>query len=66
MARTTIDIDNRLIQEGLKLTRLSTKKELVNYALAELIRHAKRKNMLKLEGKVQWEGNLSEMRANRG
>ncbi len=66
MARTTIDIDNRLIQEGLKLTRLRTKKELVNHALAELIRHAKRKNIQKLAGKVEWEGNLSEMRANRG
>ena len=27
---------------------------------------SKRKSILKLEGKVKWEGNLSEMRANRG
>jgi len=27
---------------------------------------SKRKSILKLEGKVRWEGNLSEMRANSG
>ena len=37
MARTNIEIDDKLIKEGLKVTHLRTKKELVNYALEELL-----------------------------
>lgn len=65
MARTNIDIDDRLVKEGLKVTHLRTKKELVNYALEELLKRAKRKRILKFEGKVPWEGDLRQMRASR-
>ncbi len=65
MARTNIDLDEKLVKEGLRLTRLSTKKELVNYALKDLIRKIKRKGILKLEGKIKWEGDLDEMRRSR-
>jgi Arc/MetJ family transcription regulator len=65
MARTNIELDDKLVKEGLKVTHLRTKKELVNYALEELLKRARRKRILKLEGKVRWEGNLEEMRANR-
>ena len=65
MGRTNIDIDDRLVKEGLKLTHLATKKELVNYALEELIKKIKRKGILKYEGKIKWEGDLNEMRGSR-
>lgn len=65
MSRTNIDIDDKLIQEGLKATNLRTKKDLVNYALEELVKKARRKRILKLEGKVRWEGDLRRMRASR-
>jgi Arc/MetJ family transcription regulator len=65
MSRTNIDIDDKLVKEGLKVTHLRTKKELVNFALEELIKKARRKRILELEGKVQWEGDLSQMRASR-
>jgi len=65
MSRTNIDLDDRLVREGLKVTRLRTKKELVNYALEELIKKARRRRILKLEGKVRWEGDLRQMRARR-
>jgi Arc/MetJ family transcription regulator len=58
MARTNIYIDENLVKEGLKVTHLRTKKELVNYALEELLKRAKRKRILMFEGKVQWEGDL--------
>jgi len=61
MLRTNIELDEKLVAEGLKLTRKKTKKELVNYALEELVRKLKRKKLLDLEGKVEWTGNLSEM-----
>lgn len=65
MSRTNIVLDDRLVEEALNLTHLKTKKEVVNYALKELVRKTKRKGLLKLEGKVEWEGNLAEMRKNR-
>lgn len=65
MARTNIDIDEKLVKEGLKVTQLRTKKELVNYALEELVKRARRKRILELEGKVRWEGDLRQMRASR-
>lgn len=63
--RTNIVLDDKLVEEGLKLTKLRTRKDLVNLALRELIEKRKRKEALKLEGKVEWEGSLDEMRRSR-
>lgn len=63
--RTNIVIDDNLIKEGLACTGLKTKRELVNYALKELVKRKKRKDILELEGKLHWEGNLEEMREKR-
>ena len=65
MPRINIDVNENLIKEGLKLTHMNTKKELVNYALEELVKKLKRKRVLKFEGKVAWEGDLNEMRGSR-
>lgn len=65
MLRTNIELDEKLVDEAMKLTQMKTKKELVNYALKELVRKIKRKKILDLEGKVQWTGNLDEMRKSR-
>ncbi len=65
MARTNIVINDRLVKDGLKLTNLKTKKELVNYALEELVKRMRRKGLLKLEGMVKWEGSLDDMRRSR-
>lgn len=65
MTRTNIELDDRFLKEGLNLTHLKTKKELVNYALQELVKRLKRKKILEMEGKVKWEGSLEEMRASR-
>lgn len=63
--RTNVVIDDNLIEEGLTYTGLKTKRELVNYALKELVNRKKRKAILALEGKLHWEGDLIEMRENR-
>ena len=65
MARTNIVINDRLVKDGLKLTNLKTKKELVNYAFEELVKRMRRKGLLKLEGMVKWEGSLDDMRRSR-
>jgi len=65
MLRTNIELDEKLLDEAMKLTHKKTKKELVNYALKELVSRLKRKKLLALEGKVQWTGDLTEMRKSR-
>lgn len=65
MSRTNIVLNDRLVKEALNLTHLKTKKEVVNYALSELVRRMKRKGLLELEGKVKWEGSLSGLRKSR-
>ena len=65
MARTVINLDDSLVKKAKRLTRLSTKVDVVNYALAELVRQRERARILELRGKVRWEGNLEEMRSAR-
>ena len=65
MSRTNIDLNDRILKEAGKLTQLKTKKEIVNYAMEELVKRLRRKKILELEGKVKWEGDLDEMRRSR-
>ena len=65
MLRTNIELDEKLVKEAMKFTRKKTKKELVNFALEELLKRFKRKKLLELEGKVEWTGNLDEIRRSR-
>jgi len=60
--RTNIDIDNNLMQKARKINKLKTKKEIVDIALRTYIKVNQRKELLKLFGKVKWEGNLNQMR----
>jgi Arc/MetJ family transcription regulator len=64
--RTNIVLDRRLVEAGLKATGLRTRRELVDFALRELLRHKQQKRLLELKGQITWEGDLSEMRAGRG
>ncbi|MEE9614795.1 MAG: type II toxin-antitoxin system VapB family antitoxin [Thermodesulfobacteriota bacterium] len=65
MLRTNIELDEKLVDEAMKLTHKKTKKELVNYALKELVSKIKRRKLLEVEGKVKWTGELGEMRKSR-
>ncbi len=65
MSRTNIVLDNKLVEEGLKLTGLKTKRNLIDHALRELLRHEKQAKLLELRGKIEWEGDLAEMRKER-
>lgn len=38
MLRTNIELDEKLVDEAMRLTHKRSKKELVNYALEELVR----------------------------
>ncbi len=65
MHRTNIELDERLVKEGMRLFNKKTKKELVDFALREVIQREKAKGILELEGKVKWEGNLRKLRKGR-
>ena len=65
MARTNIELEDKLVKEGMKVFKCKTKKELVHLALQELLRKEKRKEILQLRGKVKWDGNLNVMRRSR-
>jgi len=64
--RTNIVLDSKLVEAGLKATGIKTRRELVDFALRELLRHKQQKKLLLLKGKVTWEGDLAGMRAGRG
>lgn len=63
--RTNIVIDEGLIEAGLKATGLKTRRELVDFALRDLLRREAQRKILELKGRVRWEGDLSEMRKRR-
>lgn len=60
--RTNIEIDDDLMEQALKETHARTKKEAVDMALRELIASRRRRRALDLEGKIDWQGDLNEMR----
>ena len=63
--RTTIEIDDRLMSEALRLTGLRTKREVVDLALRELVARHLRLGVLRLRGSVDWIGDLEVGRRGR-
>lgn len=62
MAKTNIDLDDKLIKEAMKLNKGKTKEEVINEALRKYILGINQRKFLDLKGKVQWDGDLNEMR----
>jgi Arc/MetJ family transcription regulator len=60
--RTNIVIDEALIREGLRVTGLKTRRELVDFALRDLLRRDAQVGLLKLKGTIHWSGDLDAMR----
>ena len=60
--RTNIVINDSLMDDALKLTGLKTKREVVELGLKTLIRLKKQEGIRRFRGKLQWEGDLDQMR----
>ena len=60
--RTNIVIDDDLMKQVLKLTGLKTKREAVEQGLKSLVRLKQQEQIRKYRGKLQWEGDLDDMR----
>jgi Arc/MetJ family transcription regulator len=65
MSRTNIEIDDGLIRKARKLTRLKTKRQIVDKALDLLVRSESRKGILRYYGSGIWQGDLKRPRRNR-
>ncbi len=63
--RTNINIDDRLLSQARKLTRLRTKREIIQRALEILVESEARKKILRFRGSGIWEGDVKAMRRNR-
>jgi Arc/MetJ family transcription regulator len=63
--RTNIEIDDGVLKEVQRLTGARTKREAVDLALRELVARHRRLGLLKLKGKVHWEGDLEVSRSGR-
>ncbi len=60
--RTNIVIDDKLMAATLRVTGLSTKREVVELGLKTLLRLRQQAEIRKLRGKITWQGDLDEMR----
>jgi Arc/MetJ family transcription regulator len=63
--RTNIDIDDALIAEAMKATGAKTKKQAVEEGLRALIDRGAQSRFLAYRGKLEWIGDLDQMRRNR-
>jgi putative antitoxin of VapBC-like toxin-antitoxin system len=63
--RTNIDINESLVRKARKLTRLKTKRQIVDKALELLVRSESRKGILRYYGSGIWKGDPKAMRRNR-
>jgi Arc/MetJ family transcription regulator len=62
MKRTTLVLDEVLLKEAQRISGERTYSATVARALDELVRRAKARRILELEGSGVWKGNLGEMR----
>jgi Arc/MetJ family transcription regulator len=60
--RTSIDLDENLLNEAMRISGITTKKALVNKALQQFVDSTDLKELLKYQGSGIWEGDLEAMR----
>lgn len=65
MSRTNIELNEDLIRKARKLTRLKTKRQIVDRALELLVRSESRKGILRYYGTGIWKGDLKASRRDR-
>lgn len=63
--RTNIEIDEKTLNEVMKLCGFKTKKEAVEKSLEFMIKYYKKSGLKDLRGKIEWDGDLNDMRTER-
>jgi len=60
--RTTLNIDDDALQAAMSFAQGRTKTEVINEALRRFVRAKRRRQLLQLQGKVEWEGDIDALR----
>lgn len=60
--RTNIVIDDQLMAEALKVSGARTKREAVELGLRTLLQLNRQREIRRLRGRIQWQGDLDAMR----
>ena len=63
--RTNIEIDDGLLEKAQRLSGLGTNRAVVEAGLQILVRLKEQEEILRLAGKVHWEGDLDQSRRGR-
>jgi Arc/MetJ family transcription regulator len=63
--RTNIVIDDELMNSVMKLTGIRTKREAVEMGLKTLLKLQQQENIRNYRGKLEWVGDLGDMRTDR-
>jgi Arc/MetJ family transcription regulator len=64
--RTNIEIDDKLMNQAMRVSGATTKRETVQRALELLVRLADQARLIRsARGKLHWEGDLAAMRRDR-
>lgn len=54
---TSIELNEELVKEALRLTKFKTEKELIHFAWQELIRRRNKRTLLDLSGQIQFSAD---------
>jgi len=66
MGRTNIVLDERLVEQAMKLTGAKTKRQVVDLALRKLVaRGSAYRALRRLKGKLAWQGDIEAWRRSR-
>ncbi len=65
MARTVVNLDDRLLKRVMRLSGVKKKVRIVNWGLEVLVQHLEQIEIRKLRGKIHWEGDLRRWRGRR-
>lgn len=60
--RTTLNLDDEALSGAMSLSEGKTKTEVINEALREYARRRELRELLRWRGKVEWEGDIDELR----
>ena len=65
MKRTNVVLNEELVLKAKEFTGIKTTRDLLDYALKDIIRRKNQKKILLLKGKIDWQGNLQNSRKSR-
>lgn len=66
MKRTNIVVNEKLLKKALRITGARSMREVIDIALKSLVdKESLYRSIMKLRGKLEWEGDLNTMRRGR-